>query len=43
MTPPTLWIDPALQTLEDFEKATIDQFRLENYKHHDPIKADMAV
>ena len=43
MTPPTLWIDPALQTLSEFEKATIDQFRLDNYKHHDPIKADMAV
>lgn len=43
MTPPTLWIDPALQTLSDFEKATIDQFRLDNYKHHDPIKANMAV
>lgn len=40
---PTLLIDPSLQTLEDFELAHIDQFKLENYRHHDPIKADMAV
>lgn len=42
-TPPTLWIDPSLLTLEDFEKATIDQFRLDNYERHESIKAEMAV
>ena len=40
---PEIWIDESLQTLEDFEKATIDQFKLINYEHHQPISLVMAV
>ena len=37
---PTLWINPDVKTITGFK---IDDFRLENYQHHAPIKADMAV
>ena len=40
---PKLWINPELKTLEDFEKATVDDFKLIGYEHHPTIKADMAV
>lgn len=40
---PELEINPWLKTLEDFEKATVTDFLLRNYKHHDTIKAPMAV
>lgn len=40
---PTLWINPDLKTLEDFENASISDFKLENYQSHDQIKAQMAV
>lgn len=40
---PELWIDESLHTLEDFEKATIEQFKLIGYEHHGPIKLNMAV
>lgn len=40
---PKLWINPDLKTLEDFENASIDDFKLIDYKHHSAIKADMAV
>lgn len=38
--PPTLWIDPAVTSLEDF---TVDSFKLINYEHDDSISAPMAV
>jgi thymidylate synthase len=37
---PTLWLNPAVSRLEDF---TMDDVRLEGYRHHNPIKAEMAV
>ncbi len=37
---PTLWLNPECKNIEDF---TMDDIKLENYQHHDPIKADMAV
>ena len=40
---PSLWINPELKTLEDFENATVDDFRLENYQSHERIIAPMAV
>lgn len=40
---PQLWINPELKTLEDFENATIDDFKLIGYQHHPAIKAPMAV
>lgn len=40
---PTIWINPNLKTLEDFENASVDDFKLENYNHHAQIKAKMAV
>lgn len=40
---PELWINPELKTLEDFENASVNDFKLINYKHHSAIKADMAV
>ncbi|ADJ19552.1 Td thymidylate synthase [Acinetobacter phage 133] len=40
---PTLWINPELKTLDDFEKATVDDFKLIGYESHPNIKADMAV
>lgn len=40
---PRLSINPELRTLEDFEKATIDDFILVGYQSHSAIKADMAV
>lgn len=41
--PPSIWINPDLKTLEDFENASVDDFKLENYEHHPQIKAKMAV
>lgn len=40
---PTLWIDPELKTLNDFENAKVDQFKLIGYEHHPAIAAPMAV
>lgn len=40
---PTIWINPELKTLEDFENASVDDFKLIDYQHHPAIKADMAV
>lgn len=40
---PTLWINPDLQTLVDFETATVDDFKLVGYESHAAIKAPMAV
>lgn len=40
---PELWINPDLQTLEDFENASVDDFKLIGYEHHQAIKAEMAV
>lgn len=40
---PTIWINPELKTLEDFENAKVDDFKLIDYQHHPSIKADMAV
>jgi thymidylate synthase len=37
---PTLWLNPDIKTIEDFTMADI---KLENYEHHPPIKAPMAV
>lgn len=40
---PSIWINPELKTLEDFENASVDDFKLIDYQHHPAIKADMAV
>lgn len=40
---PTLWINPDLKTLADFETATVDDFKLVGYESHAAIKAPMAV
>lgn len=40
---PTLWINPELKTLEDFEKASVDDFKLVGYEHHPAIPLVMAV
>ncbi len=37
---PTLWIDPKIKDIDDF---SMDSIALENYDHHEPIKAPMAV
>jgi|SRR5579872_16237 len=41
--PPKLWINPDLQTLEDFENAKVDDFLLIGYEHHPALTAPMAV
>lgn len=40
---PTLWINPKLKTLADFENSTVDDYKLIDYKHHPQIKVEMAV
>lgn len=40
---PSIWINPELKTLKDFENAKVDDFKLIDYQHHGQIKADMAV
>lgn len=40
---PRLSINPELRTLEDFENATVDDFKLIGYESHAAIKAPMAV
>ena len=37
---PRLWLNPEITDINDF---TIDDIRLENYEHHPPIKAPIAV
>jgi len=37
---PTLWINPDVQ---DIDKFTMEDFRLDGYNYHPPIKANMAV
>ena len=37
---PELWLNPKTKELEDFK---MDDIKLENYKHHPPIKAKMIV
>ena len=37
---PKLWLNPKIKELDEF---TIEDIRLENYKHHPPIKARMIV
>lgn len=41
--PPKLWINPKLQTLEDFENASVDDFMLIGYEHHPALSGVMAV
>ncbi|ADG60131.1 thymidylate synthase [Acinetobacter phage Acj9] len=43
LSKPQLEINPALKTLEDFENATVDDFKLVGLITHGAIKADMAV
>ncbi|XKT74580.1 MAG: thymidylate synthase [Patescibacteria group bacterium UBA2163] len=40
LTPPTLWLNPEVKDIDGF---TMDDIKLENYEHHPPIKAEMAV
>lgn len=37
---PRLWLNPEIKNIDDF---TFDDIRLENYEHHPPIKAPIAV
>ncbi|MCA9548086.1 MAG: thymidylate synthase [Myxococcales bacterium] len=37
---PTLWLDPTITAIDDFE---MDHIRLEGYRHHPTIKAQVAV
>ncbi len=37
---PTMWINPDVTDIDDF---TYDDFRLENYRHHPPLRAPIAV
>lgn len=37
---PDLWLNPEIDDIDDF---SMDDIKLENYKHDDPIKAKMAV
>jgi thymidylate synthase len=34
---------PNLDSLDDIRKYTIEDFTLEGYEHHPPIKAKMAI
>ncbi len=38
--PPTLWLNPEITDIDAF---TMDDIKLENYQHHEPIKAEMIV
>ena len=40
LPPPTLWLNPDLDRIEQF---TVADIKLVNYTHYDPIKAEMAV
>jgi thymidylate synthase len=40
---PELYIDKATNTVEDIEKLSFEDFRVENYKCHPSIKAPMAI
>jgi thymidylate synthase len=40
---PRLYIDKPISTIEDMEKLSFDDFRIENYKHHPAIKAEMSI
>ena len=41
---PKLWINPKIKTLEDvLTWVTVDDFKLIDYKHHDPIKYPFSV
>lgn len=40
LPPPKLWINPEINYIEQF---TMEDFRLDGYECHPPIKADMAV
>ena len=40
---PELYIDKSVETIEDMEKLSFNDFRIENYKYHPAIKADMAI
>lgn len=40
---PTLWINPDIKTFEDILDSTVDDYKLIDYKHHEPIKAEMVV
>lgn len=40
---PTVWINPELRTLEDFENSSVDDYKLIGYNHHKQIKVEMAV
>lgn len=40
LAPPSLWLNPDVKDMEDF---AMEDIKLENYKHHEPIKAKMEV
>jgi len=40
MAPPKLWLNPEVASFDDFK---MDDIRLDNYVHHEPIKAKMIV
>ncbi len=40
---PELYIDKNISSIEDIEKLKFEDFRIENYKHHPSIKAQMAI
>ena len=40
--PPQLNL-PDIENIDDINKYSIDDFKLEGYEHHPPIKAKMAI
>jgi len=40
---PELYIDKQIQSIEDIEKLTYEDFRIENYRYHAQIKMEMAI
>ena len=40
---PKLWVNPNITTWDDLMNATLDDFKVEDYKHHPAIKYPFTV